>query len=633
MSDSGETFNSVFMAGQISQFVYNWKGITHDPWILHIVQGFNLPFLSVPIQLKEPNAYRLSEIEKQAADLEIEKLIQKGVLEQVEDSQGQVLSNIFLRPKKDGSFRMILDLTWVNKHIQYQHFKMSSLNTATQMLREGCWMASIDLKDAYYSVPIAVEDRKFLRFRWKGNLYQYTVMPNGLACAPLYFTKLLNPVFAYLRSMGHECFQYIDDSFIVADTFHDCLNSIYKVKEVLESLGFVVHPEKSIFQPMTKITFLGFDLDSQTMIVSLNEDKVEKFKKAALQVLGKEFSNIREIAGLVGLMVSYTKAFDYAWAHVKSLERDKIEALKLSKGNFDVPMSLSHQSKEDIIWWLNNIDVSGKHLNVALPEVVLFTDASEHGWGAHVEAKTAGGRWTDVESQFHINVLELKAIFLALKALCRVKGMHVKVMTDNTTALAYIKHMGGVRSSDCDEVARQIWSWCETNAIWITIAHIPGKLNVVADYKSRHFSDNVEWKLRPQNFDHICDIFGHPDVDLFASRLNKQIDVFVSWHPDPDAFAVDAFTMSWANTFFYAFPPFSCVARCISKILKEGACGILVVPWWPTQTWWARLINLKLRRIKFRTKKDNLLPIGKPKNENFLNKCPLGAFLFSLNHS
>ena len=293
-----------------------------------------------------------------------------------------------------------------------------------------------------------------------------------------------------------------------------------------------------------------------------------------------------------------------------------------------MPMFLSQQSKDDIAWWLINIDNSAKHLNIALPEVILFTDASEEGWGAHIETETTGGRWSPHESLFHINVLELKA----LKALCRTKGMHVNVMTDNTTALAYVKHMGGVRSPECDNEARRIWSWCEANDIWLTIAHIPGKENVLADYKSRHFSDNVEWKLNPKLFDRICHTFGKPQVDLFATRLNKQIDIFVSWQPDPYSVAVDAFTICWTNRNFYAFPPFSCVARCIAKILKEGACGILIVPWWPTQTWWARLINLGLRRVKFRPRKNNLLPIGKPKNEMFLNKCPLGAFLFSENH-
>ena len=254
MSLEGE-INQTFTAGQISHYSYAWKQITHDPWVLDIVKGFSLPFVYLPIQFNEPIPYRLSENEKQGADIEITKLIQKGVLQPVLDEPGQVISNIFLRPKKDGSYRMILDLTWLNKFIEYQHFKMSGLNTAKEMLRRNCWMASIDLKDAYYSVPIAYQDRKYLRFRWRNVLYQYTVMPNGLACAPRYFTKLLNPVFAFLRNNGHECFQYIDDSFIVSDTKESCDFSVKVVSQTLKDLGFVVHPEKSIFEPQKSLQF------------------------------------------------------------------------------------------------------------------------------------------------------------------------------------------------------------------------------------------------------------------------------------------------------------------------------------------------------------------------------------------
>ena len=234
---------------------------------------------------------------------------------------------------------------------------------------------------------------------------------------------------------------------------------------------------------------------------------------------------------------------------------------------------------------MNNIDYSGKHLDISPPDVVLFTDASEQGWGAHIGQTMTGGRWTQFESCSHINVLELKAILFGLKSLCKEKSQHVKVMTDNTTALAYVKHMGGVRSLECNDIAHEIWLWCEQKSIWITIAHIPGVQNVVADYKSRHFSDNVEWKQNPLLFYRICVCFGEPQIDLFASRLNRQVQTFVSWYPDPDAVAVDAFTIAWTNSFFYAFPHFSCIARCITKILKEGARGILVVPWWPTQPW------------------------------------------------
>ena len=97
-------------------------------------------------------------------------------------------------------------------------------------------MGSVDLKDAYYSVAIREEQRACLRFHWKGGLYQFWVLPNGLACAPRFFTKIMNPVFATLREEGHECFQYIDDSFVVADSFEKCKESVQVLSKTLEDL-------------------------------------------------------------------------------------------------------------------------------------------------------------------------------------------------------------------------------------------------------------------------------------------------------------------------------------------------------------------------------------------------------------
>ena len=599
--------------------------------MLDVVTGLKIPFYQIPIQNREPFPYRLSQIETLAATQEIQKLLEKGVLEETLDDPDQVISNIFLTPKKDGSYRMILDLTWVNKHIQYEHFKMCSLITAKNLLRTGCWMGSIDLKDAYYSVLISPQDRKFLRFRWNGSLYQFKAMPNGISCAPRFFTKILNPVFAYLRSQGHETFQYIDDSIVFADSKEECAYSLKVISELLEDLGFMVHPLKSKFDPEKSLLFLGFMLDSNDMTITLTQDKVEKFKRAAHDLLEKHSPRIREVAGLLGLMTSYTQAFDYAPAHVKSLENDKIQALRDSKGSFDECMTISLEGISDIHWWLQNIDNSKNHILLSPFDFILYTDASELGWGAFSHGVSTGGRWTNEEQQLHINALELKAIYLALRSFCTEDYQHVKILTDNTTALAYVKHMGGVRSYMCNQIASDIWNWCELHYIWITISHIPGVDNVKADYKSRKFSDNVEWELNPKIFDRICSVFGLPEVDLFATRLNHKVERYVSFHPDPGSFAVDAFSIPWRNFYFYAFPPFSCVARVISKILAEKATGLLLVPWWPTQPWWARLIKLKLRKLLFRPKRNNLLPIGNPTNQDFLNKCPLVAFRFSDN--
>ena len=194
-----------FKVGQIADKLSEWKKLSSDPWLLENVKGVKLPFIETPYQEREPSPYRLSK-------------------EEMEFSE--IISNVFLRGNKDGGHRLILDLTWLNLHLEYEHFKMRSLQTAKDLMRKECWLGSIDLKDAYYSVPVHVEYRKYLRFRWKGRLMQFKVLPNGLACAPRYFTKILVPAFASLREKGYKCFPYIDDSFIVADGQERCEEAV-----------------------------------------------------------------------------------------------------------------------------------------------------------------------------------------------------------------------------------------------------------------------------------------------------------------------------------------------------------------------------------------------------------------------
>ena len=129
--------------------------------------------------------------------------MKKGVIVESTHEPNEYISPIFLRPKKDGSHRLILNLKSLNQSVVYQHFKMDTIWTAIRMMRPGCYMASIDLKDAYYSVPINKDYQKYLKFQWRGKLYMYTCFPNGLAICPRKFTKLLKPVFSSLRSIGH----------------------------------------------------------------------------------------------------------------------------------------------------------------------------------------------------------------------------------------------------------------------------------------------------------------------------------------------------------------------------------------------------------------------------------------------
>ena len=123
-------------------------------------------------------------------------------------------------------------------------------------------MASIDIKDAFYSVPINEGHRKYLKFSWDGNIFQFCAMPNGYCDAMRVFTKILKPVFATLREEGHESVIYVDDSLLQGDTFQECLDNIMATLGMLQSLGFVIHPEKSVLYPTQTIIFLGFIINT-----------------------------------------------------------------------------------------------------------------------------------------------------------------------------------------------------------------------------------------------------------------------------------------------------------------------------------------------------------------------------------
>ena len=261
---------------------------------------------------------------------------------------------------------------------------MHSVQTALEMMRRDCFMGSIDLKDAYYSVPVAQKCRKFLRFRWGDTLFQFSVLPNGLACAPRVFTKILRPVFTELRKQGAECFPYIDDSFVIEDSVDRCLDTLLKLGELLRKLGFVIHPKKSVMVPMKRLLFLGYLLDSQEFRVFLTKEKEEKLVRAALDVLDKPNPKIREVAGLLGLMTAFSQAFRYAEGHSKALEMNKIAGLRLVAGNYDARMCLTEEGKQDIDWWLENVRNSGKSIRELDPEIVVYTDVSS-------EQQEAGG--------------------------------------------------------------------------------------------------------------------------------------------------------------------------------------------------------------------------------------------------
>ena len=617
------------IAGNVEKFCQFWERLTSCRWVLEAIKGVHIPFVDTPTQNRVPHPFKFSDGERQAMNNEVCKLSQKGVIVETNHTQGEFISNVFLRPKPDGNYRLILDLTELNKQVEYQHFKMFSLNTAIDLITPGAFMASVDLRDAYYTIPVNISHRKYLRFIWGQTLYEFTCLPNGLSPAPRMFTRVLKPIFAELASRGHTMFPYIDDSFIIADTEKQCKEAVQDLCTLLEKTGFILHKEKSVLQPTTRLKFLGFVLDTDKMQVSLTPDKLEKFSEAVWD-LGPPGTKIkiRQVAGLMGLMTAYTPAVLYGGAHLKTLETCKNTALKKAKGNFEKGMYISAGAWEDINWWVRAMGQSPNPIRLDSPEITVTTDASLEGWGAHRGGVATGGRWRKEEADAHINALELRAVLLALQSLVPESDKYILVYTDNTTTMAYIRKMGGTKSENCNRVAKEIWDWAERNRNWLTAAFIPGKLNVLADKHSRKFHDHLEWSLSEKLYTEICRQWGRPDIDLFASRNNRKSEKYVSWKPEPESWKVDAFTFKWEINFYYVFPPFSLIARVARKLKIEGSNAILVTPHWPSQPWFATVRRWARQQRYFPRRKGNLNHQGPLAEKGDVSTTPLVAFLF-----
>ena len=157
----------------------------------------------------------------------------------------------------------------------------------------------------------------------------------------------------------------------------------------------------------------------------------------------------------------------------------------------------------------------------------------------------AQGVWSVQEQGEHINFLDLKACQLGLLSLCkRMSDKHIQLLTDNTTACSYLAKFGG-RKPELNKLAREIWEWCITRNIHLSVAHIPGVSNKEADCLSRSYNDDTEWSLDMNTFHKVESMFGKVDMDLFASRLNTKKEKYVARFPEAEACAVNAFTISW----------------------------------------------------------------------------------------
>ncbi|XP_041425389.1 uncharacterized protein LOC121395599 [Xenopus laevis] len=217
----------------------------------------------------------------------INKMAQSGVIVPVPPSEtfSGFYSNLFLVPKKDGSFRPVLDLKFLNKYIRSVRFKMETLRSVIRGMESREFLMSLDIKDAYLHVPIWPPHHRFLRFAFKNRHFQFVALPFGLTSAPRVFTKLMAVTAAALRLQGISVTPYLDDLLLKASTAERSEEDLRRAIVLLQEFGWTINWKKSNLVPSHQMTFLGLEFNTLTQRVFLPLDKQEKIRSLSKLLL------------------------------------------------------------------------------------------------------------------------------------------------------------------------------------------------------------------------------------------------------------------------------------------------------------------------------------------------------------
>ena len=295
------------------------------------------------------NSVHLTKKEEFLVALEIQAMLRKDAIRQVEKSQ--FLSPIFLVEKKDSGYRPVINLKKRNQKIPYIHFKIKGLSLLKKLLQKGDFLCKLDLKDAYFAVALHKISRKYLRFPWQGNLYQFLCLCFGLGPAPRIFTKLMKIPITLVRRLNVRLIIYLDDILVMGSSLEEIMMSRDTLIFVLQDLGFVINFQKPVLNPSHQIQFLGIEIDSLSMIVFLPIQKKEQIISQCQDLLNQSDVSLRQMTQLIGRLSSTAIAVLPAPLQYRSLQRQQILELA-EKKSFSARVVLSKEVREEIQWWI-----------------------------------------------------------------------------------------------------------------------------------------------------------------------------------------------------------------------------------------------------------------------------------------
>ena len=501
--------------------------------------------------------------------------------------------------------------------------KMETLRSLRIITRPNDHWISFDLKDGFYSLAIAPQDREAFTVNLDGQLLQLCALPMGWSLSPFVFQKFTEGFTDYLRdpeatstapstpsSLGPKALKkwrrrrrvltgarllpFVDDFAMFCQGYDNTL-------KLLEDLGLQVHPSKGFPLPTQVGEHLGMVLDYELGEFRAPTVKLKGIASLAKSLLCKAAANkrwvsVKALASLARKAQFLHMAIPVARFFLRELH-DVVASAKTWSGT----IRLTCQLKRDLQWWTSvPSEHNGSPIWKPVENAYLHCDSSSFGWGAVLNDRVeARGFWTNPDLGEHITFKELKAVRCAIQSfLPELKGRRILLHEDIQSVIGVLTHLTSKSPVMMCEL-RKLFLLIDTYEIKIRTQYIRSAANIWADALSRT-TDNSDWQLTPRMFRHLSELWGSHSIDRFASAQNKQLPRYNARWRDGQAEAVDCLHLpdadgrgehNWCN------PPWELLDDLAAKLRQSGAAATIIAPYWPKKAWYAHLADMSSEQI------------------------------------
>ena len=388
----------------------------------------------------------------------------------------------------------------------------------------------------------------------------------------------------YWRNHGIKIVLFLDDGWSTNSDRKLCLADAYFVRNSLERAGFVIYYDKSIWEPVQKLEWLGLFWDSEHFALSIPERRVGDLRRS----LSKLFSVLprvtaRKLAQCVGKVISMMPVI----GNIARLMMRRCYVIIEQRESWDSVLSLEYGDFciTELNFWRQNIDTLNlrKLRGYSCPDTIAFSDASSTGCGSYVVKANNSvfhSTWSVEEQLKSFTFREFRAVYLALRAYgCKFQNRSIKWFSDSQNCVRIVS--AGSTKSDLQEQALNIFQLCLKWNLDLDIHWVPRDHNSVADSISKmSCSDN--WGVSDDFFQFMNSLWGPFDIDRFATSDNRKLFRYNSRFLDYQCKAVDAFSQNWHDTNNWLVPPIHLVSKAVFHLLACGGRGVLIVPKWPS---------------------------------------------------